>query len=96
MSQATIYNSETNEPMVIETSTKNELVNRELVWHDGKNFLFGDCEAFQGAVKELEPWYEAEDCEECSAQDEEANIEYERNMTWENGCYTCDGCGRPQ
>lgn len=45
---------------------------------------------------EEEPEYESEWCETCQETAEEEGIEYEHNMTWENGCWTCDNCGEPQ
>ena len=39
------------------------------------------------------PFVEAEDCEHCSGDTE---VEYEHNMTWKNGAWHCDQCGRAQ
>jgi len=40
------------------------------------------------------PTVEAEDCGYCSRED--SGVEYEREMTWKNGAWICDQCGRAQ
>lgn len=45
---------------------------------------------------EEEAWFEPEECEYCLEDCEESVIEYEKNFTWENGCWVCDNCGNSQ
>lgn len=46
-------------------------------------------------VQELEPDIEPEDCEYCAEEDEESDIEYEKNVTWDGSIWICDNCRRP-
>ena len=48
------------------------------------------------SATEDEPWCESEECETCVESAEEDGMDYEHNMTWENGAWVCDGCGMPQ
>lgn len=45
---------------------------------------------------ESEAWYEHEDCERCSEEAKESNIDYEPNFTWKDGTWVCDNCGGAQ
>lgn len=40
-----------------------------------------------------EPTIEPEWCEHCSAMAEENDFDYEFNVTWSDGGWTCDDCG---
>jgi hypothetical protein len=45
-------------------------------------------------IEELdEPTVEPEWCEHCSAMAEENDFDYEFNVTWSDGGWTCDDCG---
>lgn len=42
-----------------------------------------------------EPTYDPEDCEHCKRENENDGVEYEQNVTWKDGQWICDNCGRP-
>ena len=41
-----------------------------------------------------QPFYESEDCEECLESNEENNIEYTQECTWNGSLWVCDQCGQ--
>jgi hypothetical protein len=43
-----------------------------------------------------EPGVEPEDCHYCATEMADNGLEYTQDFTWENDCWVCDHCNRPQ
>lgn len=78
----------------------NESVEDQISYHKRKieelRESFDDLDQDGKEDVEEEAWFEPEECEYCIEDCEESGIEYEKNFTWENGCWVCDNCGNSQ